>query len=241
MGMHSAHTHWTPVLGRTTLSSILFVVIVLSLIQIAIGVHSYSAYWTQHGALTFVLEPVCVLALYAAAIAWIDGSTNALWTAILPMAFRIGLATALVEILSLSIEDNLLFRVSGAIVPLTSMLTLFSLWGLAGWFGCRRLQSFRAGLATAVSSAAICMLFGVAAGFFVELLIAPPSPTAVATWAEFQRSGWTDPHAFAIANTLDSGFTHLLLAPAIAAIVGGLGSLAETWSVRPRTQGKLST
>jgi hypothetical protein len=226
MQFDSPHTLRTPYFMRTAMISILLVMIVFSFILIAIGVHRYPDYWAQRGALTFLLEPVCLLIVYAAAVGWIARSTNLLWSSILPTAFCVGLASALVEILSLSIESNLLFEVCGAGVPLGSMLILFSLWGLAGWLGSRRLQSIGAGITTAVSSAAICMLFGVAGGFLVEFVIAPPSPAAVANWAEFQRSGWTDSHAFAIANTLDSGFTHLLLAPLIAAIVGGLVSLA---------------
>jgi hypothetical protein len=47
----------------------------------------------------------------------------------------------------------------------------------------------------------------------------------VATWSEFRRSGWADPGAFQVANTLDSAFSHLLLAPVAAGIVGALGSI----------------
>jgi hypothetical protein len=69
------------------------------------------------------------------------------------------------------------------------------------------------------------MLISVATGFLFELLLSPPDPVYVATWAEFKRSGWADPRAFGVANTLDSGFTHLLIAPIVATVVGALGSL----------------
>jgi hypothetical protein len=41
---------------------------------------------------------------------------------------------------------------------------------------------------------------------------------------DYVRSGWTDVRAFAIANTFDAGFTHLVEAPVIAATLGALGS-----------------
>jgi hypothetical protein len=40
---------------------------------------------------------------------------------------------------------------------------------------------------------------------------------------DYLRSGWTDVRAFAIANTFDAGFTHLVEAPVIAAVLGALG------------------
>jgi hypothetical protein len=68
------------------------------------------------------------------------------------------------------------------------------------------------------------MVIAVTAGFGKELFIAPPLPGYVVTWAEFKRSGWTDAHAFGIANALESGFTHLWMGPLIALMVGSLGT-----------------
>jgi hypothetical protein len=69
------------------------------------------------------------------------------------------------------------------------------------------------------------MLIAVAAGFLIELFLVPPRPEYVSTWPEFKRSGWTDPHAFGVANTLDSGFTHLIIAPVVALVFGDVASL----------------
>ena len=90
------------------------------------------------------------------------------------------------------------------------------------------------GLLTAIASAAVCMLIGVAGGIWLEMFIAPTNPAIVASWQEFKRSAWTDPAAFQIANTLDSAFGHLLLAPLVATIFGvigcGLGRVLRTQS-----------
>jgi hypothetical protein len=83
------------------------------------------------------------------------------------------------------------------------------------------------GVLAGVSVAGICALIAVAAGCLIEFFVAPPAPAYVATWQEFGRSGWSDPRAFAVANTVDSGFTHLLLAPIVAALL----SLGGAWIV----------
>jgi len=68
------------------------------------------------------------------------------------------------------------------------------------------------------------MLIAVAAGFVVQFFVAPPDPAVISIWAEYKRSGWTDARAFGIANTLESGFTHLVVAPIVATLFGSLGS-----------------
>jgi len=68
-------------------------------------------------------------------------------------------------------------------------------------------------------------------GFVIQLFVAPPEPGYISTWAEFKRSGWIDPSAFGVANTLDSGFTHLVIAPVVALVLGGVASLIA----RPRS------
>jgi hypothetical protein len=53
-----------------------------------------------------------------------------------------------------------------------------------------------------------------------------PQPVYVATWEEFKHSGWSDAHAFAIANSLEAGFTHLLTGLVLGTVFAGIGSLA---------------
>ena len=89
----------------------------------------------------------------------------------------------------------------------------------------------RAGLLEALCSAGICMLIAVAAGFLIQFFVVPPKPEYVSTWSEFKRTGWTDPHAFEIANTLDSGFTHLIIAPVVALLFGGVASLLARFTL----------
>jgi hypothetical protein len=105
------------------------------------------------------------------------------------------------------------------------MFSVFISWGIAGFRTARSLGSISVGLIAAVCSAGICMLMAVTAGFLIQFFLVPPKPEYVSTWSEFKRSGWTDPHAFGVANTLDSGFTHLIIAPVVALVFGGFASL----------------
>ncbi|HVV45774.1 MAG TPA: hypothetical protein VHC72_11220, partial [Bryobacteraceae bacterium] len=135
-----------------------------------------------------------------------------------------GLLTGGLEILNVALENLLPAVWHGAAISIPLMLLPFLLWATAAALATRRTGKFRSGLLAGVLSAAFCMLAAVTAGFLVELDLRPPSTASVATWAEYLRSHWTDPRAFAIANTLDSGFTHLFFAPIVAAILGSLGS-----------------
>jgi hypothetical protein len=50
-----------------------------------------------------------------------------------------------------------------------------------------------------------------------------PSPTYVSTWSEFKQSGWSNAHAFAIANSLEAVLSHLVIGPIAGTIFGILG------------------
>lgn len=193
--------------------------------MIAIAVARYPALFAQPGARTFEVEPICALVAYAVAGFCFVQLTRPSWDTVLPTSLTFGLLTAILEIVNMAIENGIPFSVDGSALQIGSMLSIFTLWGIAGGRTARSLGSTRAGLLAAVSSAAICMLIGVTAGFAIQLFVVPPDPAYVATWPEFKRSGWTDARAFGLANTLDSGFTHLVLAPFVALIFGGIASL----------------
>jgi hypothetical protein len=70
----------------------------------------------------------------------------------------------------------------------------------------------------------IAILIAVSLGFLLMSVALPQLARAMIGDPDYLRSGWADPAAFAIANTLDNGFTHLIEAPIIAAILGSLGT-----------------
>jgi hypothetical protein len=210
---------------RASITFALLALIVIALGMIALAVARYPALFSQPGARTFVLEPICVLIAYAVAIFCVARSHSTPWDTILQTAAIFGLLTGSVEIVNIGIENGIPFSVHGPVPQISFMLTIFTLWGIGGGRTARALNSIRAGLLAAVFSAGICMLFAVTTGFVIEFFLVPPEPAYVAMWAEFKRSGWTDARAFGLANTLDSGFTHLVVAPVVAVVFGGIASL----------------
>lgn len=203
----------------------LLALIVLSLGMIVVAVARYPALFLQPGAHFLVAEPVFALVAYTVAILCFARARGPLWNRILPTALTFGLFSAAVEIVNIGIENGIPFSVHSPGVQIAFMLTIFTLWGIAGGRVARSLNSIRSGVLAAISSACICMLVAVTAGFVIQFFVVPPEPAYVATWEEFRRSGWADPRAFGLANTLDSGFTHLVVAPVVAAVFGGIASL----------------
>jgi hypothetical protein len=191
----------------------------------ALSLLRYPAFFAQPGAQIVVIEPVCALVAYSVAIVLAARLRGTFWEAIQKTATICGILSGSIEIIDIGIENGIPFKVGGPVLQLVFMLAAFALWGIAGFAATRKLGSFKAGLLAAIGSAGICMLAAVTAGFLIELLLAPPAPAYVSSWAEFQRSGWSDARAFGIANTFDSGFTHLLAAPVVATVLGSIASL----------------
>ena len=215
---------------RAFLAFGLLAFVAINLGMVAVGVGRYPAFFSQHGAHTFVLKPVCALLTYAVAIIFMARRNGPYRDSILRAAMVFGGLTGTIEVINIGIENGVPYAVRGPVVPIGFMLTIFTIWGIAGFQIARSLRSVRAGSLVAVFSAGICMLIAVAAGFIVQFLLASPEPAYVSTWAEFQRSGWTDARAFAVANTLDSGFTHLVVAPIVALFFGSVASLLGEFS-----------
>ena len=202
----------------------LLALIVANLAMAAIAVGRYPAFFAQRGARLFLLEPISVLLVYAVGVVVVARTRGPYWDAILKTAIAFGAFTGILEVVNIGIENGIPFGVPGSVLPISSMAIVFTLWGIAGFRTARSLGSVGAGILAAVSSACICMLIAVAAGFAVQFFLAPPDPSIISTWAEYKRSGWTDARAFGIANTLDSGFTHLVVAPVVATLFGSVGT-----------------
>jgi hypothetical protein len=218
---------------RGTVAVVLFALLIGDVALIVGGVARHPAFFSQPGAALLVVELVSALLAYGIAVMWIAKTRDARWDGTIRSAALFGLLGGTMEALNIAIENGVPAAVHVPALPLVFMLAIFTSWGVAGLQAARSLHSIRAGLLTAVSSAGICMLLGVTAGLGIELL-APPLPAYVATWAEFKRSGWTDAHAFALANTLDSAFTHLIVGPVVALVFGGVASLLAQFSFSKR-------
>jgi hypothetical protein len=84
-------------------------------------------------------------------------------------------------------------------------------------------------LLAAVWSAMICVLLTVAYGWTLPLVALSRLQQELAGDPDFLRSRWTDLHAYVLANSLDSGFSHLLGALIISAALGAIGATAAVW------------
>jgi hypothetical protein len=219
---------------QTTLGITLSFLIAVDAGMAALAVARYPAFFEQHSALVYVLELAGILLLYAVVTALLLGVRDRVWNRILTNASAFGVITGALEIVNIGLENSGVAAAHMPAFPIGFMVIVFSLWSIAGVRTVRSGNSTLAGVTTAVLSAGICMLLAVACGFLVELLVAPPDPAVVSTWAEYRRSGWTDPRAFGLANTIDSGFTHLVIAPIVAVVFGGIGSVLARF-VKPTT------
>jgi hypothetical protein len=204
-----------------------FVLVVMIAASIGMAVASVerSPGWVSYpGAATILREVWLALVVYAGVIVVMVANCGAEWDEEMRNAAWFGSVAGVLEAANAVLGNAVPGAMGRPFVSITVMLMVFALWALAGARTARDLHHFRPGVTAAVMSAGVCMVIAVTAGFAMELFIAPPRPSAIDAWPEFQRSGWMDAQAFGIANTLYSGFTHLWMGPVIALVVGGIGA-----------------
>lgn len=209
---------------RRSLAIALLTLIAASIGMAVIAVLRYPSFFLQPVARLFFFEPTCALLIYVVGIFLVSRTHSPQWDAIQNAGMLFGALTGILEVVNIGMEIGIPFFMTGPHVALGFMLVTFTLWGVAAYRTTRFVGSAGAGLLAAVSSACICMLIAVTVGFAGQFFLAPPEPAQILTWAEYRRSGWTDPRAFGLANTFESGFTHLVVAPIVATLFGGLGT-----------------
>lgn len=198
--------------------------IATSVVLMAVKVASYRSLLKMPGGLGYVLETAGLLLLYAAAVWWATRNEGS--RAILQLATPMGLLGAAIQIVHLAQEHFFdLGKLGNGIAALGLLFCTFVLWGISGYRAARINPGLRssgwAGLWSAVVTMTVLIIFG----FVLEFYLSPPAPEAVASWGEFQRSGWTDLRAFAIVNTLDSAQSHLIAGPILGAVCGAIGGI----------------
>ncbi len=184
----------------------------------------YPKFFLQRDALTYVYEIAGILTAYAVLICLLARTKGVLWDVIRRRAVVFGITTGAAEVLNIAIENVAPTLAHTPGFSGAFMFGVFITWGVAAAWTERQYRVRWASVLAAISSAGICMLIAVLAGFLMEFFVARPNLSDVVGWAEYKRSGWPDVQAFSIANTLDSGFTHLLLALVVAAIFGTVGT-----------------
>jgi len=198
--------------------------------MVAVAVLRYRPLLSMPGGITIVIEAVAALVAFGALIIWIPRlATQAVFSA----GVSLGALAAVVQVMHLVVERfvHIAPSVEG-FVSLTFMLTTFLLWGVAGFRAASESGAMKFGATVGLWSAIVTMTLVVAAGFLSEFFLAPPNSAEVAEWAEYLRSAWNDPRAFALANTMESGMSHLILGPVVGAVcgvAGGAVSRLRSW------------
>jgi hypothetical protein len=201
------------------------VVLVAASIGMAMAAVEQSPGWASYPGAAMILREVWLtLVVYAGVIVVVVANCGEEWDEEMRNAAMFGGIAGAVEAVNVVLENAIPSVMGRPAVSIAAMLVVFALWAIAGARTARDLHHFRPGVTAAVMSAGVCMVIAVTVGFAVELFIAPPRPSVIEVWPEFQRSGWLDAQAFGIANTLYSGFTHLWMGPVIALVVGSIGA-----------------
>lgn len=221
-----------PILTRYTAGTgqpfrwLLLVVIILDMALIAFRVLLYNPLFAQRDALIFVLEPVILLLVYGGIVLAATGNPSPDRLLALRLGAVIGFITGLMWIANLALETFTdLSGLPSILSTAPLLLGAFVLWGIAGGRVAWQTRSLGIGVLTAIWGAMICVLIAITFGFILTYTSMPRLEQILATDADFLRSHWSDIQAFAIANSFDSGFSHLVGALLVGGIVGTIGGL----------------
>jgi hypothetical protein len=134
----------------------------------------------------------------------------------------VGIIGGVLQIIQLA-SENFGRRIGeNASFTLAVMLSAFLIWGAAGFWVSRNTGEFKMGMIASCWGAMVSVLMAVTFGL-VLMTANFPSPAYVATWSEFKHSGWSNAHAFAIANSLEAVLSHLVIGPVAGIICGIVG------------------
>jgi hypothetical protein len=197
---------------------------------IALNVALYPAFFAQPNALLYLLEPLALLVVYALIALLTTRQFGPRREVASRVGLLFGLLTGCLWLINLTLETFTdLSGSAGILATAPFLLGGFLLWGIAGAISAWRAGSFGSGLLAAVWSAMICVLLTVTYGLTLPLVALPRLRQQLTGDPDFLRSRWTDLHAFVLANSFDSAFSHLLGALLVSLTLGALGSVAATW------------
>ena len=134
----------------------------------------------------------------------------------------VGIIGGVLQIIQLALENFGRRIGENSSVTLAFMLGTFLIWGAAGFWVRRKAGTVKIGVMASCWGAMVSVLMAVTFGL-VLMTAGFPSPAYVATWGEFKQSGWSNAHAFAIANSLEAVLSHLVVGPVAGTIFGMLG------------------
>ena len=194
---------------------------------LVLQVLAYPDVLAQTGAWGYVLTPVALLAAYAGVAGLLMRRGDSPRARGLQVGTALGMLAGSLWVVDLT--DETFAPATGMLLSAPLLVGGFVLWGLAGFLAARGSASLWPGLAAGIWAAMVTALLTVTLGFLLGLLAEPQLQQLLVTDPDYLRSGWSDLHAFTIANTLDAAASHLggalLLGTglgAVGAVVGGL-------------------
>jgi hypothetical protein len=194
----------------------------VSLVLITVATIGVDSPLRMSGGIVYVLGATVPLVVYGLIFTWAPTLRVMQGGRVLQLGTCVGIIGGALQIIHLALE-NFGRRVGeNSIVTLAFMLGGFLIWGVAGYLVTREGGDVKAGIMASCWSAMVSVLMAVTFGLILMSANIPP-PAYVATWSEFKQSGWSNAHAFAIANSLDAALSHLVVGPIAGTIFGILG------------------
>jgi hypothetical protein len=221
-----------------TLRTALLAGVVLNLGLIGLQVVLYPSLLSQPGSVGYIAEPIVLLLVYGAIIIVATSRVAAAdlpaRLATLSLATAFGLLTGGMWVVNHTLETFVGLSGLGILATAPLLLGAFLLWGVASFLRSWQTGSLQSGLLAALWSAMLCVLLTITYGFLLLYLALPRLSAMEANDPDFLRSHWSDLHAFAIANTFDAAFSHLLGALVVSLVFGAIGSLVGLLGHRRR-------
>lgn len=193
----------------------------------------YPAILSLAGAMPIIAGCALLLLTVGVFVCWVTTRpTPAIRTAI-AAGSGIGLVAGILEAIHIAVENFAgLNPHAESVSTALFMLALFLFWMVAGYRSAGITCRWSSGALAGLWSAIVTMLIAVTFGFVLLLVALPTLERRNLGSPDFARSGWTDLHAFAIADTFEAGTKVLTVGPILGMLWGSLG--AGIARIRPK-------
>ena len=209
--------------SRSSLRSVLLVVIAINIVMTIIATFMYPPLLSMPHFYSYILELGVMLLLYIAIVIWATRPSIDLTT--LRIATFFGVIAGFLEIVHISIEDfGHLNANSETIFTGIFMGGLFLLFAASGYRIAISIRNVVSGMLGASWSSVVCMLIVMTYGLSQLFWSFGAIEKHDIGDPDFIRSGWTDMHAFVIADIFEACFKILFLGPIVGIIFGLIGA-----------------
>jgi len=201
----------------------LTIVIIVNITMVLIASFMYPPLLSIPGSNYYILKLLAILLLYCVGVLLVTKSSTNLY--VLRTGTLFGILGSILEIIHILMENyGHLNQSAESISTGLFMVGLFLLFGLSGFVYTYEQRSIKGGIFVGTWSSVVCMLivmtFGLSQLFWSFNVIESRNNGN----PDFIRSGWTDIHAFTIADIFEASFKILSLGPVLGIIFGLIGA-----------------